>query len=158
MRRFLLRSLISLAIPVAAGAVVASCARKAVRVPDPMTDMVECDTTPMKPLGRRVEIPEVTPRPNQAALTGSVVQIETGDAIDYAVIDLRPSNPPPKPVQIWKHGNAKGGFSFDSVAPGVYKVRVRRLGEYSDTAVIQLTAGRVDTLLFRLRAYRCYGY
>ena len=123
-----------------------------------MTDPPVCDTTPMKPLGRRVEIPAITPRPNQAALTGSVVQAETGDAIVAAAISLRPVKPTPKPVEPHRYSNPEGGFSFDDLDPGAYRVLVRRIGESLDTATIQLVAGRVDTLSFRLRAYRCYGY
>jgi hypothetical protein len=97
-----------------AGVTVASCAHKAAPVPDAMHIMV-CDTTPMKPLGRRVEIPEIAPRPNQAGLTGSIVQAETGDAIEGALISLRPINQPPKPVPPFRYTNATGGFSFDDL-------------------------------------------
>ena len=140
-----------------AGVTVASCAHKAAPVPDAMHIMV-CDTTPMKPLGRRVEIPEIAPRPNQAGLTGSIVQAETGDAIEGALISLRPINQPPKPVPPFRYTNATGGFSFDDLEAGSYRVLVRRIGENADTATIHVETGQVDTLTFRLHAFRCYGY
>ena len=63
-----------------------SCARKI----DPSIDAMNtghCDTTSMKPFGRVVDIPEAKRRPNYGALTGAVVQAETGDAIEGAVVD-----------------------------------------------------------------------
>lgn len=151
------RSLTLLGLVAAGVVVVASCAHKAAPVPDAMHITV-CDTTPMKPLGRRVEIPEIAPRPNQAGLTGSIVQAETGDAIEGALISLRPINQPPKPVPPFRYTNATGGFSFDDLEAGSYRLLVRRLGENADTATIHVETGRVDTLTFRLRAFRCYGY
>jgi hypothetical protein len=135
-----------------------SCTRRADPALDPMHAPATCDTTPMKPLGRVIEIPGVHRREEFAVLTGAVSQRETGDALEGAVVDLRVADDTARSARIWRSTNSKGGFSFDSLAPGVYAVRVRRVGEVADTATIRPSAGRVDTVMLRMRAYRCYGY
>jgi Carboxypeptidase regulatory-like domain len=112
----------------------------------------------MKPLGRIVEIPRVHRREEFAVLTGAVSQRETGDALEGAVVDLRAVDDTAGSARIWRSTNSKGGFSFDSLAPGAYALRVRSLGEVADTATIRPRAGRIDTVTLRMRAYRCYGY
>ncbi len=123
-----------------------------------MHSAATCDTTPVKLLGRVVEIPDVHPREEFAVVTGAVVQRETGDALEGAVVDLRIVDDTAYSTRIWRYTNSKGGFNFDSLAPRVYELRVRRVGEVADTATIRLSAGRIDTLTLRMRAYRCYGY
>jgi hypothetical protein len=135
-----------------------ACARRADPRLDPMHAPATCDTTAMKPLGRIVEIPVVQRREEFAVLTGSVSQRETGDALEGAVVDLRPVDDTAHSALIWRSTNSKGGFSFDGLAPRAYELRVRHLGEVADTATIQPSAGRVDTLRLRMIAYRCYGY
>jgi hypothetical protein len=135
-----------------------SCARKPDPSLDPMHAAPVCDTTPMKPFGRVVAIPEVHRRADFGVLTGAVMQDETGDAIEGAVVELtvidRALGGPP----VWRYSNSKGGFSFDSLTPATYGLRVRRLGEVAGTDTIRPSAGRIDTLSLRMRAYRCYGY
>ena len=112
----------------------------------------------MKPLGRIVEIPRMQRREEFAVLTGAVSQRETGDALEGAVVDLRAADDTGRSARIWRYTNSKGGFSFDSLAPEAYALRVRSLGEVADTATIRSVAGRIDTVTLRMRAYRCYGY
>ena len=118
---------------------------------------IVCDSTPMKPLGRAVEIPSASPRSGLAVVTGAVVQEETGDAIQGATVDLRPvdstnANP------ISRYSDSKGGFSFDSLPPRGYLLRVRKIGENQNIRTISPVDARVDTVTVRLRADRCYGY
>jgi Carboxypeptidase regulatory-like domain len=135
-----------------------SCARKHRPSLDPMHAAPVCDTAPMKPLGRVVEIPEVHRRADFGVLTGAVVQEETGDAIEGAVVDLTIIDRAPDAGPVWRYTNSKGAFSFDSVKPATYRLRVRRIGEVAGTDTIRPSAGRIDTLSLRMRAYRCYGY
>ena len=137
---------------------VLSCARKPGPSLDPMLAPPVCDTTPMKPLGRVVEIPEMHRRAGFGVLTGEVLQDETGDAIEGAVVDLAAIDGAPDTAPTWRYTNSNGGFSFDSVKPATYKLRVRRVGEVAGTDTIRPSAGRIDTLFLRMRAYRCYGY
>ena len=124
---------------------------------DPMLAAPVCDTTPMKPLGRVVMIPEMHSRADFGVLTGAVLQGETGDAIEGAVVELTVIDRVPDPP-VWRHTNSHGGFSFDSLKPATYRLRARRIGQVADTDTIRPSAGRVDTLSLRMRAYRCYGY
>ena len=135
-----------------------ACARKADPAFDPMHSVGTCDTTQMKPFGRLVELPDMHRRTGFGVLTGAVVQGETGDALEGAIVDLRLLADTTNSARIWRYTNSKGGFSFDSLTPGVYKLRVRKIGESADTATIRSNAGRVDTLTVRMHAYRCSGY
>ena len=135
-----------------------SCARKPDPPFDPMLAAPVCDTTPMKPFGRVVAIPEMHRRADFGVLTGAVLQDETGDAIEGAVVDLNVIDGAPAAPPLWRYTNSKGGFSFDSLKPATYRLRVRRLGEAAATDTIRPSAGRIDTLSLRMRAYRCYGY
>jgi hypothetical protein len=137
---------------------ILSCARKSDPLLDPMHSAGVCDTTPMKPLGRAVVIPEMHRRAGFGVLTGAVLQDETGDAIEGAVVDLRVLDRAPDSAQIWRYTNSKGGFSFDSLNPGTYRLRARRVDQSVGNDTIHPRAGRVDTLSLRMRAYRCYGY
>jgi hypothetical protein len=112
----------------------------------------------MKPFGLPVAIPPVSARADAGAITGSVVQLETGDALRDATVNLAASDGPKAQSQPWRLTDAKGGFAFDSLAPGRYQVKVRRFGSVMDTLTVNVTANQVETVRFRLRAYRCYGY
>lgn len=134
-----------------------SCSRH----PAPQMDAMStgwCDTTPMKPIGLPVAIPTISAHPDLAAVTGSVVQSETGDALYGATINLTRTGDAKPQSQRWLVTDSKGGFAFDSVAPGRYQLKVRRVGVVFDTLTVRLGANKVDTVRFRLRAYRCYGY
>jgi hypothetical protein len=134
-----------------------SCSRQ----PAPSIDVMStgyCDTSPMKPIGFPVEIPSVRARPQLGAVTGTVAQAETGDALQGAIVSLMQSSEAKLESSPWRATDSKGGFAFDSIVPGSYHLRVRRIGESIDTSTIQLTSGRVDTVRIRMRAYRCYGY
>jgi hypothetical protein len=135
-----------------------SCARKPDPSLDPMHAAPVCDTTPIKRLGRVVEIPEMHRRADFGVLTGAVMQDETGDAIEGAVVDLTLIDRAPDAAPVSQYTNSKGGFSFDSVKPATYRLRVRRIGEMAGTDTIRPSAGRIDSLSLRMRAYRCYGY
>lgn len=117
-----------------------------------------CDSTPMKPVGRAARVPDALPVSGLGALTGVVVQAETGDALQSAGVRLVSAMGDGGQSQPERATDSNGGFTFDSVAPGRYQLRVRRVGEYQDSLRIQAIAGRLDTVRVRMRAYRCYGY
>jgi Carboxypeptidase regulatory-like domain len=135
-----------------------ACARKPEASLDPMLAAPVCDTTPMKPLGRVVRIPAVVPSANLGTLTGVVIQRETGDALPGAGIMLVPAVGTSGRSYRERYTNEQGGFTFDSIAPGRYQIRVRRIIEYRDSASFEAVSGRVDTVRIPMRAYRCHGY
>lgn len=152
------KSLSILAAPLAI-AFSHACARTPKTPPNAM-DMTWCDTTPtqMKPIGRLSRIPAVVPSSTFGTLTGSVVQRETGDALYGASVRLVPAPGTAGRPRSERYSNESGGFTFDSVTPGRYQVRVRLINEYQDSAAYEAVSGRVDTVRFAMRAYRCYGY
>ena len=78
------------------------------------------------------EDPPVSARATLGSVTGTVAQLETGDALQGAVVTLTPSDIQLQ-SQSWRVMDSKGGFAFDSVVPGRYQLRVRRLAEkYQD--------------------------
>ena len=135
-----------------------SCARTHGADSDLMQATAVCDTQPMKPIGRAVRIPSVPPSPALGALVGIVYQKETGDALAGAAVGIAPAvdtNSRPVAEHIT---DEHGAFAFEGIAPGLYRVRVRRINQYRDSAFHRAVAGRVDTLRIAMRAYRCQGY
>ena len=112
----------------------------------------------MKPIGRAAQVPDALPISGFGTFTGVVLQAETGDALQGVGVKLMSVAGYRGQSQPERGTDSKGGFTFDSVAPGRYRIRVRRIHEYQDSLTIQAIAGRLDTVRVRLRAYRCYGY
>lgn len=137
---------------------ITSCARMRGVDFDPMHAAAVCDTQPMKPLGRPVRIPSVPPVPAAGALVGIVYQNETGDALAGAAVGIAPAVDTSSRLLAERLTDEYGGFAFDGIAPGLYRVRVRRMNQYRDSVLHAAVAGRVDTLRIAMRAYRCQGY
>jgi hypothetical protein len=133
------------------------CTRSQHSPPDPM-HTISCDTRPMKPIGRTAQVPEAALAAGFATVAGVVVQRETGDAIQSASVRLMADAGSTGHSKPERHTDSKGGFTFDSVIPGRYQVRVRHINEYQDSASILAVAGRLDTVRVAMRAFRCYGY
>jgi hypothetical protein len=119
---------------------------------------VSCDTRPLKPIGRTAQVPEATVVAEFATVAGVVAQRETGDALESAGVRLMAAVGGTGRSKSERPTDSRGGFTFDSVIPGRYQIRVRHINEYQDSASILAVAGRLDTVRFALRANRCYGY
>jgi hypothetical protein len=118
-----------------------------------------CDTTPMKPQGRIARLPSA-PGLNSSfgSVVGVVSEAETSDALPgsgVALVSLANGTGRSQPERA---SDAGGGFVFDSVVPGDYRLRVRSLGHIHQEVAISVTGSRVDTVRMKLPAYRCYGY
>jgi hypothetical protein len=112
----------------------------------------------MKPIGRVAQIPEAAVVAEFATIVGVVTQRETGDALQDAGVRLIAVAGSASDSRPERHADLKGGFTFDSVVPGRYQIRARRINEDQDSASILAVAGRLDTVRFALRANRCHGY
>ena len=145
------------AIAVALAAVIA-CARRPATSVDIMTQSGWCASGPMKPLGRRSQVPQRLTHALFATVTGTVVRAETEDAIWGAVVVLSRRRDTIVQPERWTRTDSTGGFAFDSVSPGGYRLLGRYVGQYPDTMTIQLAAARVDTVRLRMRTDRCTGY
>jgi hypothetical protein len=136
---------------------LAACAKAQGPAPDVMS-IGWCDSTPMKPLGRVAQLPDALPVPGFGTLIGVVVQAETNDALPSAGVKLVSVAGDTSQSKSERAADSKGGFKFDSVFPGSYQLRVRRVGESKESLAVAIRAGRLDTVRIRMRAYRCYGY
>jgi hypothetical protein len=134
------------------------CACRRREPPMDVMKMTWCDSTPMKPAGLRSRVPEVTSQSGVGALVGVVTRAETGDALAGAYVLLSPEGEDAVQSPLRRVTDSLGGFAFDSVAPARHEVQVRALGQNRESLTIQSVAGRVDTIMVRLRTTRCWGY
>jgi hypothetical protein len=112
----------------------------------------------MQPIGRPTGVPTAREVSGFGTVTGMVFQVETADALQGAAVSLVAAPGDKSHSQQERGTDSQGGFLFDSVVPGRYQIRVRKLHENPGSATIQAVAGRVDTIRLGLRANRCYGY
>jgi hypothetical protein len=112
----------------------------------------------MRPIGRPTTVPAARAVSGFGTVTGTVFQVETADALQGAAVSLVAAPGDTGESRRERGTDSQGGFLFDSVVPGRYQIRVRKLHENPHSASIQAVAGRVDTVRLGLRANRCYGY
>jgi len=112
----------------------------------------------MHPIGRPTAVPTARAVSGFGTVTGIVFQLETADALQGAAVSLVAVPGDTGESRREQGTDSQGGFLFDSVVPGRYQIRVRKLHENPDSASIQAVAGRVDSIRVGLRANRCYGY
>lgn len=121
--------------------------------------LIGCDSTPMKPVGRLVQIPSLSPPPfGFGALAGSVSEAETGDALGYSGVALLASVGGKGQSKNERAADVHGGFAFDSIVPGEYELRVRSINHTAQNQSIRISANRVEIVRVMLRTYRCHGY
>jgi len=74
----------------------------------------------------------------------------------YPIMALTPGDPPAA-----AHASATpdslGGFAFDALSPGRYRLFVHAYGHRSDSTDVDVGAGRVDTVRFVLQYFGCIG-
>jgi hypothetical protein len=146
----LLWSVVLIAIP--------ACSLPQKQMPDPMHAAASCDTSPMKPFGRAAQVPDALALTGFATFSGVVVQAETDDALQGTIVTLVSARVGTVKSPLWRVTDSKGGFTFDSVLPGSYQIRIKALAQHQDSLRVQAMAGRVDTVRFRMVAFRCGGY
>jgi hypothetical protein len=137
---------------------ISACSPPQKQMPDLMHIGTWCDTAPMKPLGRAAQVPDALAVTGFATFSGVVVQAETDDALQGAIVTLVSARAGTVKSSPWRLTDSKGSFTFDSVVPGGYQIRVKALGQRPDSLGVQAMAGRVDTVRFRMVAFRCVGY
>lgn len=122
---------------------------------DTMTMLGRC-TTHVRGKGPAPRLPGIPPL---GARFGAVVGTlaDSGGALPhYPVRAVVPGDDPFSP-----HASATadslGGFAFDSLAPGHYRLFVRAFEHRPDSLDVQVNAGRVDTVRFVLRFFECVG-
>ena len=80
---------------------------------------------------------------------------DSGGALPhYAILAATLGNAPDSP-----HASATadslGGFVFDALPPGRYRLLVRAFAHRSDSALVDVSAGRVDTVTLSPQFFEC---
>ncbi|HEY8685693.1 MAG TPA: carboxypeptidase-like regulatory domain-containing protein [Chloroflexota bacterium] len=116
--------------------------------------MVRGCTTSVRSKGRVPQLPR-TPslRPGYGAVVGTLA--DSGGALPhFPILAVVPGDDPLSP-----HASATpdsvGGFAFDTLPPGRYRLFVRAFGHRPDSTNVDVTAGRVDTVRIMLRVFEC---
>lgn len=129
---------------------------------EPVVDAMSltwCDSTPMKPVGRPVRIPFVpVSSAGFGAVIGSATEAETGDALGHSRVALVASARGKGQPRIEQGADAYGGFAFNDVVPGEYRLRVRSINHRMQTRELRISANRVEIVRVLLPTLRCHGY
>jgi hypothetical protein len=110
-----------------------------------------CDTALKRSL-RPAEIPDVLVAAGYGSLTGIVFRVGTGNGIDSASIILSPQDSATTQSYRLRVTGQTGGFTFDSVVPGRYRLRVRAAWEHPESSFVVVASNRIDTVRFPMRA------
>jgi hypothetical protein len=113
--------------------------------------MFVCDTALKGPL-RAAEIPDVPVAAGYGSLTGIVFRVGTGNGIDSASIILSPQDSATTPSYRQRVTGQTGGFAFDSVVPGRYRLRVGAGWEHLESSFVAIAGNRIDTVRIPMRA------
>jgi len=94
-----------------------------------------------------------SPRPGLGAVIGTLA--DSGGALPhFPIMAVTPGDSPRSP-----HASATpdsvGGFAFDALPPGHYRLFVRAFQHRPDSTDVDVIAGRVDTVQIVLRFYEC---
>lgn len=118
-----------------------------------MTYLGRC-TTHVRAKGPAPRLPQVPSlRPRFGAVVGTLA--DSGGALPhYPILAVVPGDDPSSP-----HATATpdslGGFAFESLPPGRYRLFVRAFEHRPDSTDVQVNAGQVDTVRFVLRFFEC---
>src|SRR3954466_6983647 len=98
------------------------------------------------------EIPNVPLTAGYGSITGIVTRAGTGNGIDGASVILSPHDAPMSPADRRQVTGQTGGFAFDSVVPGGYRLRVLAAREHPASSFVAVTSDRIDTVRFPIQA------
>lgn len=119
--------------------------------------MIRGCTTRVRTKGHVPQLPPTAPlRPGFGAVIGTLA--DSGGALPhFPILAVVPGDDPRSP-----HASATpdslGGFAFDTLPPGRYRLFVRALGHRPDSTDVEVGAGLVDTVHIVLRLYECVRY
>jgi len=111
-------------------------------------------TTHVRSKGPTPQLPPIPSlRPGYGGVIGTLA--DSGGALPhFPILALIPGDPP-----IGPHASATpdrvGGFVFDSLPPGRYRLFVRAFEHRPDSTDVEVSAGRIDTVRIVLRFFGC---
>jgi hypothetical protein len=97
---------------------------------------------------------------NQAAIVGSVIDSISHRRLAGASVSLFRLDESRSETRFGREipTDVTGGFAFDSLLPGRYVLKARRIGYNPRERQVNAIAGRIDTANLRLRFFVCHGY
>jgi hypothetical protein len=122
---------------------------------DTMTMLGRC-TTHVRSKGPPPQLPSI---PAIGARFGVVVGTlaDSGGALPHYPVRAVVPGDDPFSLHASATADSLGGFLFDSLPPGRYRLFVRAFEHRPDSLDVRVNAGRVDTLRFVLRFFECVG-
>lgn len=92
-------------------------------------------------------------RPGLGGVIGTLA--DSGGALPhYSILATAPGDNPNAPHAIVAADSA-GGFVFDALTPGRYRVFVRAFAHRPDSTDVDVVAGKVDTVRLRPQFFQC---
>lgn len=80
---------------------------------------------------------------------------DTGGALPhYSILAQTPGDSPNSPTAT-AIADSAGGFVFDALAPGRYRLFVRAFAHRPDSTDVKVVAGRIDTVRLRPQFFQC---
>ena len=149
-------------IVVAVGIFGSAYACRSPKTIDVMKMAAVCDSTQASPdpSERGPQIPSLVPSEGFAALIGTMEEAVSKHPLRGGTVDLSPTDSVNRTAsgRLSVPTDSLGGFAIDSVPPGEYVIRARRIGYDKIESRSILNVGRVDTARFTMRRYSCVGY
>jgi hypothetical protein len=92
-------------------------------------------------------------RPGFGAIIGTLA--DSGGALPhYPILASAPGNAPDSP-HASATADSAGGFVFDALPPGRYRLFVRAFGHRPDSTSVDVAAGQIDTVRIVTRLFEC---
>lgn len=131
--------------------VVSACHRAAPA--DVMTMTGRCSTH-VRSKGPAPQLPAApSPAPGFGAVIGTLA--DSGGALPhYSILATTPGDAPGSPHAA-ATADSVGGFVFNALAPGRYRLLVRAFAHRPDSTSAEVVAGRVDTVRLMPRFFEC---
>jgi hypothetical protein len=122
-----------------------------------MTMAGVCDSVPQNRDGPKPHLPfRAAPTAPFGGIVGTAAEAGTGLALPYSSVDIVKLDGPPSGRLL--AADSVGGFAFDRLEPGTYRVRVRWFDHRFEMRDLLVKAATLDTFQGVLRYYRCTGY
>jgi hypothetical protein len=130
-----------------------ACQRKA---PDNSVDITRACSTRVRSKGPAVRLPLAPAvRPGFGGIIGTLS--DAGGALPhYPVLAVVPGGDQNSP-HFTATPDSSGGFAFDALRPGHYRLLVRAYSHRPDSTDVEVRAAQIDTVVIVMQLYDCLG-
>ncbi|MFL5593595.1 MAG: carboxypeptidase-like regulatory domain-containing protein [Gemmatimonadaceae bacterium] len=124
------------------------------RAPEDINLLLHRCTTHVQAKGREPQLPRTpSPRAGRGVVIGTLA--DSGGALpNFSILATTPGNAP-NAQRASATADSLGGFVFDALAPGRYRLLVRAYAHRPDSTDVDVIAGQVDTVRLRPLFYQC---